>query len=50
MADDSDDFPPQTLAERFDAEKEHMKGIFETEFKAFGYLLAASGVGLVGCL
>ena len=50
MTNDIDDFPPQTPAERFAAEKEHAKEIFETEFKAVGYLLAANGAGLVGCL
>lgn len=45
-----DDLPTLSPAERLAGEKEYAKELFETEFKAIGYLLTANGAGLIGCL
>jgi hypothetical protein len=46
----NDDFPTLTPIERLAAEKDYAKDLFDTEFKAVGYLLTANGAGLIGCL
>jgi hypothetical protein len=43
-------FPELTKNERFAAEKDYAKDLFDTEFKAVGYLLTANGAGLIGGL
>ncbi|UPJ69878.1 hypothetical protein [Bradyrhizobium sp. 187] len=45
-----EDLPALTPAEKYAIEKELAKDFFETEFKLVGYLLAANGAGLLGCM